>query len=85
MKPDHAMPGNKAVIVGRVVGRLMAVGASMLARELDQPLRAGELELEGLAADLTAKRPKTCVHIQYSMPVIPSPYSGHVAGRLSHS
>ena len=63
VKPDYAVPGDKAVIVGRVVRSLMAVGAAMLARELDQPLGAGELELEGLAADLTAKRPKTCVHI----------------------
>jgi hypothetical protein len=63
MKADHAMPGNKTVIVGRVVRRSVTVGAAMPARELDQPLSAGELELEGLAADLTAKRPEARVHV----------------------
>jgi hypothetical protein len=72
MKPDHAVPGDKTVIVGRVVRRLVAVGAAMLARKLDQPLGAGQLELEGLAADLTAKRPKTRVHNQYSMWILTS-------------
>ena len=63
MKTDHAVPRDKAAVVGRVVGRSMAVGAAMLARELDQPLSAGELELEGFVTDLTAQRPQTRVHV----------------------